>query len=282
MRFTKSHGAGNDFVLLKDLDDDWTPTRAFVSAVCDRHTGVGADGIIRIAPASGADFFMDYYNANGDAAEMCGNGIRCLAKYVADRGLHAGDELRVDTRAGVKHLAIVDRAPDGSVDRVRVDMGPPILDRARIPMGGEGDPLHEKIESGGYAFEAACVSMGNPHCILFLDDDVPFEQLGPAIETMEVFSAGTNVEFTRVLNDREVRVRVWERGVGETQACGTGACATAVAAHLRGFTGREVAVHLPGGTLDIVWTDETVLMTGPARETFEGDLAPGLVALLKE
>lgn len=276
MRFTKAHGAGNDFVLVEDLEGAWTLTGAFVAAVCDRHTGVGADGILRIARADDADFFMDYWNADGQVAEMCGNGIRCLARYLVDRGLHDGDTMTVDTRAGPKHLTLLD---DG---RVRVDMGAPIFERARIPMTGDGDPLHEKIEARGYAFEAACVSMGNPHCVLFVDEPVPVEHLGPAIEMLEVFPQRTNVEFTEVLSANEVRVRVWERGVGETQACGTGACATAVAAHLRGLTGRAVAVHLPGGTLDVEWTDETVFMTGPSEETFEGELAPHLTALLKE
>ena len=275
MRFTKSHGAGNDFVLFEDLDDTWTPTQAFVAAVCDRHKGVGADGIIRITRSSSADLFMDYWNADGEVAEMCGNGIRCLARYVVDRGLHASDTLTVDTRGGVKGLTML---ADG---RIRVDMGAPILERDQIPLAGDGDPLHEKVEALGYAFEAACVSMGNPHCVLFLDEEVPFEQLGPAIETLPVFPAKTNVEFTTVVSPEHVRVRVWERGVGETQACGTGACATAVAAHLRGLTGRTVAVELPGGTLDIEWTDDTVLMTGPAVEVFDGQLTAEMTALLK-
>lgn len=275
MRFTKAHGAGNDFVLFEDLGDSWHPTSAFVAAVCDRHTGVGADGIIRIAPSTTADVFMDYWNADGQVAEMCGNGIRCVGRYLWDRDLRSGEHMRVDTRAGVKHLQLL---PDG---RVKVDMGAPILERAQIPMAGDGDPLHTKIEALGYTFEAACVSMGNPHCVLFLDEEVPFEQLGPAIETDPIFPAKTNVEFTTVLNQREVQVRVWERGVGETQACGTGACATAVAAHLRGLTGRQVAVHLPGGTLEIDWTDETVFMTGPVLETFTGVLADHIVDLLK-
>lgn len=280
MNFTKSHGAANDFVLFDDLDGTWEPTRAFVAAVCDRHTGVGADGIIRITRADGADFFMDYYNADGAPAEMCGNGIRCLAKYVADRGYIGGDGLRVDTRAGVKDLTVF-RDDAGRVTRVRVDMGPPVLERAAIPMAGDGDPLHEPITADGFSFDAACVSMGNPHCILFLDDEVPFEALGPAIETMPVFPQKTNVEFTRVLSPTEVQVRVWERGVGETQACGTGACATAVAAHLRGLTERTVAVHLPGGTLDIEWADDTVFMTGPAEEVFSGELTSEITDLLR-
>jgi diaminopimelate epimerase len=259
-------------VMIADLEDRMgLLDPKLVAALCDRHQGVGADGLIRIAPAEGADFFMDYYNADGGVAEMCGNGIRCLAKYVADRGLAGGDRLRVDTRAGVKDLVLY-RDADGLVDRVRVDMGAPILERARIPVAGEGDPLHVVVEAEGDRFEAACVSMGNPHAVVFVDRlaAIPVERYGPLIETLPVFPSKANVEFTEVLTPDEVRVRVWERGVGETQACGTGACATAVAANLRGLTGRSVAVHMPGGTLDIEWTDETVFLTGPVVEVFRG------------
>jgi len=270
--FVKSHGAGNDFVMIADLDDRMGSLDAkLVAALCDRHQGVGADGLIRIAPASDADFFMDYYNADGGVAEMCGNGIRCLAKYVADRGLWKDDRLRVDTRAGVKDL-VLHRDADGLVDRVRVDMGAPILERARIPVAGDGDPLRVPVEADGDRFEAACVSMGNPHAVVVVDRlaDIPVERYGPLIENAPVFPAKANVEFTEVVTPDEVRVRVWERGVGETQACGTGACATAVAAHLLGLAGRTVAVHMPGGTLDIDWTDQTVYLTGPVVEAFSG------------
>ena len=259
MQFVKAHGAGNDFVLIEDLDGTLSLNAAFVAGVCDRHFGVGADGLIRIVRAHDADFFMDYYNADGEVAEMCGNGIRCVAKYVADRGLWSGDELRVD-------------------------MGAPILERTGIPMTGQGDPLHEQLVVAGTQLEAACVSMGNPHAVVFVENlsAVPFETMGPALETNETFPAKTNAEFAQVLNDHEVRMRVWERGVGETMACGTGACAVAVAANLRGYTGRSVAIHLPGGTLDIEWTDTTVYLSGPAEESFEGTLGARLLSLLPE
>ena len=273
MRFTKAHGAGNDFVLIEDLDDTLQPNAAFVAALCDRHFGVGADGLIRIVRAANADYFMDYYNADGEVAEMCGNGIRTLAKYVADRGIHAGDHMKVDTRAGVKDITVY-RDANGKVNRARVDMGPPILGRADIPMSGGGDPQHQTVVAGGTTFDATCVWVSQI-------PEASFEKLGPAIETDPLFPAKTNVEFTKVLNDHEVRVRVWERGVGETLACGTGACATAVAAALRGFTGRSVAVHLPGGTLDIEWApDDRVYMTGPAEESFEGELGAHITSLL--
>ena len=278
MEFVKSHGAGNDFVLIEDLDDKLGILPApLVAAICDRHKGVGGDGLIRIVRASGSDFFMDYYNADGEVAEMCGNGIRCLGKYVADRGLTASQTLDVDTRAGVKRLELY-RDAEGLVDRVRVDMGAPILAEASIPVAADGDPLHVDVSVDGVSYEAACVSMGNPHAVVFVDSlaGVPVERHGPVIETSRPFPAKTNVEFTEVLSPTEVRVRVWERGVGETQACGTGACAVAVAGALRGLTGRTVTVNMPGGPLEVEWTDETVLMTGPVVEVFRGELDPHL------
>ncbi len=275
IEFTKAHGAGNDFVLVEDLAGRLAPTPEFVAAVCDRHTGIGADGLIRIVRSDAADFFMDYYNADGRVAEMCGNGIRCLAKYVADRGLFNGTEMRVDTRDGVKFLSLMCR-DDGTVEQVRVDMGIPIFDRATIPIAGEGpDALHEAIAVEGFSFDATALSMGNPHCLLFVDDldRVPVERIGPLVERLERFPARVNTEFVQVLSPSSVRARVWERGVGETQACGTGACAIAVGAHRRGLTERSVAVHLPGGTLAIEWgEDDRVHMTGPAEEVFHGTL----------
>jgi diaminopimelate epimerase len=283
IRFVKSHGAGNDFVMIEDLDGRLAPTAAFVAAACDRHFGVGADGLIRIARAPDADFFMDYYNADGAVAEMCGNGIRCLAKYVGDRGIAAGDRITVATRAGRRSLELF-RGPGEMVTRVRVDMGAPILGREGIPLDGVGDPLHEPVHADGWALDAACVSMGNPHCVVFFDDlaSVPHRILGPLIERdVSHFPAGTNVEFVQVLSEREVRARVWERGVGETLACGTGACAIAVAGHLRGYTGRSVEVGLPGGALLVEWAeDDRVWMTGPAVEVFAGTLSEEIEDLL--
>lgn len=281
MQFVKSHGAGNDFVMIEDLQDRLQVGPELVRLLCDRNFGVGGDGLIRIAPASDADFFMDYYNADGEPAEMCGNGIRCLAKFVADRGLVGGDKLRVGTRAGIKDLELF-RGPGGDVDRVRVDMGAPILERKRIPVAGPGaDAIRETITVDDFTFVAACLSMGNPHCVLFVTDldAVPFGYLGPTIEMLPLFPKRANIEFVQVISRTEVRARVWERGVGETLACGTGACAIAVAASLRGFTDKQVAVKLPGGTLDIDWApDGRVFMTGPAEEVFRGTLDPRFVA----
>jgi diaminopimelate epimerase len=283
MNFVKMHGAGNDFVMIEDLDDRLRLNAAFVAAVCDRHFGVGGDGLIRITRSGDADFFMDYYNADGDVAEMCGNGIRCLAKYVGDRGITTSEQITADTRAGVKALTLY-RDHNGAVDRVRVDMGPPIFDRALIPLSGAGDPQHETLTVGSDTVEATCVSMGNPHAVIFVNDldAVDFLRLGPALEVHERFPAKTNVEFVQVLNHDEVRMRVWERGVGETLACGTGACAVGVASAFNGFTSRTVAVHLRGGTLDIEWTDDTVMMTGPAEEAFSGVLGARLLSLLPD
>ena len=277
MEFTKSHGAGNDFVMVEDLAGRLHLTADVVRRLCDRHIGIGADGLIRIARSDSGDFFMDYYNADGDVAEMCGNGIRCLAKYVSDRGLWNADHMSVETRAGVRDLELF-FADSGCVNRVRVDMGPPILEPGLIPVKAD-DALHVPVAVDGFAFDAASVSMGNPHVVLFVDalDDVPFASLGPRIEHHELFPAKVNAEFVEVRSSQEVRARVWERGVGETLACGSGACAIAVAASRRGFTERRVDVRLPGGTLEIEWAEnDHVYLTGPAEEVFHGSLDENL------
>jgi len=278
VRFTKAHGTGNDFVVVGDLEDTWKPNEGFVRAVCDRHFGVGADGVIRIAPAGDA-FFMDYWNADGTTAEMCGNGVRVVGKWLADRGVIAGATASIETRGGRKQVELT-RAADGTVSEVRVDMGPPILDAASIPVRAD-DPQHVLLEHDGRSFDAICVSMGNPHAILFVDalDQVPFEQLGPVFEGHAAFPARTNVEFVERIGTDHLRMRVFERGVGETLACGTGACAVGVAASLRGLTGRTVTIDLPGGTLRIEWA-EHVFLTGPALEVFEGELPSTLTGLL--
>jgi diaminopimelate epimerase len=277
MRFAKYHGTGNDFVLIEDMDDQLRLDQESIAALCDRHRGVGADGLIRIAPADEADFFMDYFNADGEAAEMCGNGIRCLGKYVYDRGLTSAREIVVLTRAGLKRLAI--EAEDGVASAMTVDMGRPAMERSAIPM--EGDPgsrfVEEPLEVEGRTFAATAVSMGNPHCVLFLgpgDDlaglDVP--RLGRSVEHRPEFSNRVNVEFV-VVEDRAIHIRVWERGSGETMACGTGACAALVACSLGGRTGREASLEFPGGRLRVEWRDDDhVFLTGPAVRVFEGEL----------
>jgi diaminopimelate epimerase len=281
MRFSKYHGTGNDFVMIQDLEGRLTLDPMLVAALCDRHMGIGADGVIRIAPSEAADFFMDYWNADGQIAGMCGNGIRCLAKYVFDRGLTQRTELAVDTRAGVKHVMM--EVADELVATVRVDMGHPMFERKLIPMTGpptetfEDQPLSE----GGLEFRATAVSMGNPHLVLIGETDpvsIDVRGIGPRLETHPEFPERTNVEFVRV-RDGGVDVRVWERGVGETMACGTGACASLVASAQAGLVDRRGEVHFPGGTLRVEWVEEgPVYLEGPATFVFEGELTPGWIA----
>ena len=275
MRFSKYQGTGNDFVMLTDLDDRVALAPDLVKALCDRRFGIGGDGVIRVAPGDGADtdFFMDYVNSDGSIGEMCGNGIRCLGVLVRDEGLSSESTLRVGTRAGIKIVELLDGG------KVRVDMGPPIFVPDEVPVRWSGDDaLHAKIELDSTVLEASCLSMGNPHAVLFVDnepgDPLPF---GSAIETHPMFPNGTNVEFARVETPARVRMRVWERGAGETLSCGTGACAVAVASKLVAGGGDDMTVSLPGGDLRIEWhgslTEEApVHLTGPALRVFEGEV----------
>lgn len=283
MHFTKAHGTGNDFVVVGDLEDTWTPNAGFVRGLCDRHFGVGADGLIRIGGArDGGEVFMDYWNADGTTAEMCGNGVRVVAKWLSDRGLTSGDHLGIATRGGLKTVR-TQTGEHGLVETVTVDMGSPSFDAAGIPTLA-ADPQRIELTYGGRIMHAVGVSMGNPHAVIFVDDldQIDLDTLGPAFETDPVFPAKANVEFVERTGQDRLRMRVWERGVGETLACGTGACAVGVAAHLTGRTSERTVISLRGGELEIEWTAdrERVLMTGPAEEVFEGDLAPRLVALL--
>ena len=273
MRFSKYQGIGNDFVMLADPDDALSLTPEMVRALCDRRFGIGGDGVIRVAPGSGgADFFMDYVNSDGSIGEMCGNGIRCLAVFARAEGLTDKTELNVDTRAGMKVVSI---NPD---ETVTVDMGAPIFEPAQIPVDWDGpDALHAKFQLDDGVVEGACVSMGNPHVVLFTDPDAaPVTTLGPTLEKHPAFPNGTNVEFIRVDSPDHVTMRVWERGSGETLACGTGAAAVAVVARLLGDADEEMTVTLPGGDLRIKWSgslDESapVFMTGPANKSFDGE-----------
>jgi diaminopimelate epimerase len=278
MRFAKYHGTGNDFVMIEDVEDRIHLDGVTIAALCDRRRGVGADGLIRIAPAPDADFFMDYYNAEGEPAEMCGNGIRCLAKYVYERGLTAETELDVLTRAGVKHLVL--DAWDGAVRAVTVDMGPPAFERKAIPMAGEPTDtfIGQELQVDGRTFTATALSMGNPHVVLFMDPSedlaaVPVATFGPTIEVREEFPNRTNVEFIQPAKGH-IKMRVWERGVGETMACGTGACASLVASTLAGLTGREATVEFPGGLLGVRWSDgdDHLFLIGPAVNVYDGEL----------
>jgi diaminopimelate epimerase len=280
LRFTKMHGLGNDFVLIDDLDRTWDLDPDAVRLLCDRHFGIGGDGLILVRPATleGADFFMLYFNADGTTAEMCGNGVRCFAKWVVDRGHVAGDTVRVQTLGGIKQVE-VERGADGLMTVASVDMGEPVLDPLAIPTTFDGDRVLERpLATPLGTFEVTAVSMGNPHAVIWVDDldDAPVESLGPVIERDPHFPAKTNVEFAQLVAEELglVRLRVWERGVGETLACGTGACATAVAGALSGRTGRTVTVELPGGELSVTWApDGHVHMTGIADEVFTGVFA---------
>ncbi|HUG94232.1 MAG TPA: diaminopimelate epimerase [Planctomycetaceae bacterium] len=278
MRFTKMHGAGNDYVYVDCFQQPPPPNPgALARAVSDRHTGIGADGLILIEPSDVADARMRMWNADGTAGEMCGNGIRCVAKYLYERNLARKDVQTIDTGGGVKTLwpAVV----NGRVEHVRVNMGRPILEAARIPTTLPGDPpVLAALDLADRRMSVTCVSMGNPHCVLFVEEltDHWVLSMGPVIEQHPAFPARINVEFVQVQSRSELAIRVWERGAGETLACGTGACAAAVAAVLAGRTGRTVACRLRGGTLEVDWSETgDVILTGPAVEVFEGDWPDG-------
>ena len=277
VEFTKMHGAGNDFVVLDAIrhgDDLPGDLEAFSRRLADRHRGVGADQIlvVRRAQASDADFRMDIYNADGSQVEMCANGIRAFFKYLRDRGHTSAAEVRVETLSGVV------RPRWEGEDRVRVDMGRPVLDPAKIPttLGPPGGPVLDQPLAlpDGEDVVVSCASMGNPHAVVVVDDPdaAPVERQGPAIEHHAAFPNRVNVEFIEIASRGRIRQRTWERGTGETLACGSGACAAAVVSMLRGAVDREVVVELRGGELEIAWRDERspVLMTGPAAEVFVG------------
>jgi diaminopimelate epimerase len=273
VRFTKMQALGNDFVLL-DARVESLPERMaqLCKRLCERRFGVGADQVLVLKNSQIADFGMRIFNADGSEVEMCGNGVRCLARHIWSRGLSTKDRLNIETAAGIIK-------PEREGELVRVDMGEPRLAAGEIPveLPGEekGQVVDHPLRAGDREFAVTCVSMGNPHATVFVEDveGFPVEEYGPLIENHRIFPNRTNVEFIQVMGRDEVRMRVWERGVGETLACGTGASATAVASSLKGLTDREVTVHLRGGDLNIEWgEDNRVYMTGPAAEVFEGDI----------
>ena len=275
LRFAKLHGTANDFVYVDARAGFPGDPAALAPRLCDRRRGIGADGLILLERSGAADCRMTIYNADGSRAEMCGNGIRGLAKFVRDRGLIMADPLCVETDAGVKTLHVHVNG-NGRVARVTVDMGQPVWDGRQIPVAADGEVVERPLEVGGQPYRVTCVSMGNPHCVVFVDGDVaalPLAQLGPGFARHAFFPRGVNTEFVRVRSPERLDMRVWERGAGETMACGTGACAVAVAAARTGRAGRQVVVALPGGDLDIDWrADDHVLMTGEAVEVFEGQV----------
>lgn len=275
MKFTKMNGIGNDYVYINCFEEKVEDPEALAIKVSDRHFGVGSDGLILIRPSRVADFQMDMYNADGSRGEMCGNGIRCVGKYVYDYGLTDKTEITVDTLAGIKTLQLT--VKDGKTVLVRVDMGAPVLDADRIPVIAEESPvINAPIEVLGQEYRMTCVSMGNPHAVVFVDNVKDFDllKIGPHFENHPCFPKRVNTEFVEVLDRQTANMRVWERGSGETLACGTGTCATVVACVLNGLTDDRVTVHLLGGDLFIEWDrkENRIYMTGPAATVFDGEL----------
>lgn len=283
MKFTKMQGCGNDYVYVNGFTEKIPAEEkpSLVRRLSDRHFGIGGDGVIFVNPAKEADFEMEMYNADGTRSEMCGNGIRCVAKFVYDKGLTDKEHITIVSAGQIKYLDLtVDRkhpADRGTVSRVRVNMGSPILKPQEIPVKAEGETVIGKpIQVKGETYLMTCVSMGNPHAVIFTEGvkDMALEQVGPFFENHECFPRRTNTEFVEVLDRKNVFMRVWERGTGETLACGTGCCATAVACVLNGLTEDEITVKLLGGELQIQWDREKnlVFMTGPAETVFEGEV----------
>lgn len=275
MKFTKMHGCGNDYVYINLFEEKVDNPEKLSIAVSDRHFGVGSDGLILIGPSDKADFRMRIYNADGSEAEMCGNGIRCVAKYVYDHKLTDQTEISVETGAGIKYLKLT--VEQGKVSQVKVDMGEPILKPDLIPVQAEGDKVvDEPVIVAGKEWRMTCVSMGNPHAVVFVDDvsSFPLETYGPEFENHSRFPKRVNTEFVQVISRNEASMRVWERGSAETWACGTGTCASVMACILNNRTDNEVLVHLRGGDLTITYEPESnhIFMTGPATEVFSGEL----------
>lgn len=275
MKFTKMHGLGNDYVYVNCFEETVENPSEAARYLSDRHTGIGSDGLILICPSDTADFEMRMYNADGSRSEMCGNGIRCVGKYVYDYGLTEKTSISVETLGGIKYLDLT--VEDGQAVLIRVDMGEPELRADHIPVVREAEErvINEAVTVDGREYRMTGVSMGNPHAVVFLEDikGLDIEKIGPKFENHERFPNRINTEFVRVIDRETIEMRVWERGSGETMACGTGACAAAVASILNGLAERRVTVRLLGGDLLIEWDQETgkVYMTGPAVTVFEGE-----------
>lgn len=274
-KFTKMHGLGNDYVYMDAIHQNIENESSLAQFVSDRHFGIGSDGLILICKSDVADFKMRMFNSDGSEAEMCGNGIRCVGKFVYDKGLTDKTTVTIETLAGIKTLIL--NVKQGKVETARVDMGEPILAPEKIPVMAIGEPVKElRINAINKEFKFTCVSMGNPHAITVVENTKEFEvdKYGPILEVASVFPNKTNVEFIEIVDKNHIKMRVWERGAGETLACGTGACATAVACNLNGLTDRHVYIELLGGKLEIEWNekDNHVYMTGPATTVFEGEI----------
>lgn len=279
MKFTKMHGCGNDYIYVNGFAEKIPAEEkpVLVQRLSDRHFGIGGDGVIFINPSDVADFEMEMYNADGSRGEMCGNGIRCVAKYVYDKGMTDATEISVVSAGKIKYLTLtVDKTHD-VVTKVRVNMGSPILEPALIPVEAEGEQaVNVPIEVDGEEYRMTCVSMGNPHAVVFMEHvrEMDIEKIGPSFENHKRFPKRINTEFVEIIDRKNVFMRVWERGTGETLACGTGCCATAVACILNGLTDEEITVKLLGGELSIQWDRKVnlIYMTGPAETVFEGEI----------
>ncbi|MFA9375525.1 MAG: diaminopimelate epimerase [Lachnotalea sp.] len=275
MKFTKMHGIGNDYVYVNCFKEKIENPIEVSKFVSDRHFGIGSDGLILIKPSTVADFKMEMYNSDGSQSEMCGNGIRCVAKYVYDYHLTDKTSISIETLAGIKYLELT--IVKDKVALVKVNMGVPELIPANIPVIAEGEQVvSQPIEINNRDYKMTCVSMGNPHAVIYVDDvkNLEIEKIGPKFENHERFPKRTNTEFAKIINRGTIEMRVWERGAGETLACGTGACATAVASILNDFTENQVTIHLLGGDLLIEWERESgnVFMTGSATVVFDGEI----------
>lgn len=278
MKFTKMHGCGNDYIYVDLFTESVKDQSAAAIKLSDRHFGVGGDGVIYIQKGTNADFEMVMYNADGSRGAMCGNGIRCVARYVYDKGYTDKTEFTIESMGKVKYITLT-LYESGAVSLIKVDMGAPILSAAEIPVLSDESPIvNKEILCGGTVFNMTCVSMGNPHAVMFIDKsprDFEVEKYGPLFENSPMFPDRVNAEFAHVIGRNEIEMRVWERGSGETLACGTGTCATAVAAILNGVADNEITVHLLGGDLKISWSGneaDSVFMTGPAEYAFTGEV----------
>lgn len=275
MKFTKMHGCGNDYVYVNGFEEKIEDPASVAIKVSDRHFGIGSDGLIMICPSKMADFRMAMYNADGSEGKMCGNGVRCIAKYVYDKGLTDKTQISIETLGGIKYLDL--QVENGAVKTVKVDMGEPVLKAEEVPVQfAKEQMIGEEVSVDGKTYNMTCVSMGNPHAVVWVEDTkgLDLEKIGPNFEHHPMFPERVNTEFVQILSRTEVNMRVWERGSGETLACGTGACATAVACILNDKTEDEVLVHLVGGDLKITYDRDTnhVFMTGPATIVFEGEI----------
>lgn len=276
LNFTKMHGCGNDYIYFNCFEQQVADPESLAIRLSDRHFGIGGDGIVLICPSEVADAKMRMFNADGSEGKMCGNATRCIGKYMYDHGLIDKPEMTLETLSGIKLLNMV--AENGKIVRVTVDMGKAILKPSEIPTKYTGDlAVSVPLDVNGKQYSVTCVSMGNPHCVIFMDEDVEtldLPAIGPSFENHEMFPERINTEFIRVIDDHTLQMRVWERGSGETWACGTGACAAAVAAVLNGHCAKdqEITIHLRGGDLSIRYTDEAVFLSGSATTVFEGSV----------